>query len=437
MFDKPIKYYIISAQNPKRRLLLIFTILFMFGNTSSAQDVATATIEQCYQWAERNYPLVDQLDLIDRSTEFNIQNAAKSQLPQIGINGQFSYQSAVTEFPVKLPNIEVEPISKDQYKIYADIYQPVTSSPHIKSKKQAIEASAKIEKKQIEVELYRLRERINQLYFGILLIDSKSEQIQLLQDDINNATKKAESAVANGTATVSNVQLLQAESINAHQKHIELQAQRSAYVEMLSAFTAQSFSDKTLFSIPKFEMAKNEINRPEMALFDLQHQSLDLQQDQINNRIIPNLGLFLQGGYGRPALNFLQNEFQGYYIGGLRFNWNLSSLYNSKNDKQLISLGQQKIQNQKEVFLLNTAINLKQTSAEAQKYATLISSDEELIRLRESIKTTAEAQLENGLITALDYINYLNAENNARQGLATHRIQLLMTQYNQKTLTGN
>jgi outer membrane protein TolC len=156
----------------------------------------------------------------------------------------------------------------------------------------------------------------------------------------------------------------------------------------------------------------------------------------IDSRIKPKANLFFQGGYGRPGLNFLDNDFAFFYVTGLRLNWNFGSLYTRKNDKQLISIGKQAVDVQQETFLLNSNASLKQQQSEIEKLQELISKDQEIISLRNAVMEAARAQLDNAVITANDYLREVNAADQARQSLIGHQIQLLQAQINYQTISG-
>lgn len=401
-----------------------------------SQELGSIDIESCYEWARAQYPISKQMDILDQTAMYNIKNAAKGFLPQISIHGQASYQSEVTEIPVEVPNLSIPALSQDQYQVYAEIYQSLTNRSSIKLNQQQQLASAAIEKQQLDIELYQLKDRINQIYFGLLLIDNQIQQLDILQEDLDSTIEKTAAAITNGTAIENNQLLLEAEKVNTIQKIRENLANRAAFINMLALLTGQNIGANTQLEQP-VEKQYTIINRPELKLYELRQQLLILQDKTINQRLIPNIGLFLQAGYGRPALNFLNNDFNGYYVGGLRMNWNLSNLYTSRNDRQVLELSRQKIHTQKETFLLNTNLTLNQQSAEIQKYEELIQADQALIEIRTSIKNTAEDQLLNGLISALDYVSYINAESTARQNLALHQTQLLLAQYNLMNTAGN
>ena len=416
-------------------LVIHFTGLAQTNDIS--QEVQTMSIEDCYQWSRNNNPLIKQMDIIDKTTQFNLSNASNGNLPQIKLNGQATYQSDVTNLPIDIPNMEIPTIDKDQYKIYGEVYQPLTNFSNVNANKKIISGTGEIEKQQVEVNLYQLKERINQMYFGVLLINEKIEQYQIIQADLDNALAKVEAAIDNGTATITDKQLLQVEHISLAQQIEENKANQLAFLNMLSVLTGKKITKATVLAKPALTAIPTTINRPELHLFNLQNQTILLQEKLLSNSLLPNLGLFVQGGYGRPALNFLSNDFDFYYLGGIKFNWNISSLYGYKNSKKILTLSSNKIETQKEAFLLNTNLTQTQQSAEISKYQSLIQSDIEIIKIREEVLATANVQLSNGLITTLDYVKFLNDVNKARQVYLLHETQLLLAQFNLKTTTGN
>jgi outer membrane protein TolC len=419
----------------KTHIILLF--LFLHSAKGEAQTLKTLTIEECYALSKQNYPLIKQRDLILKSKEYSLQNATKGYLPQLAVNGQASYQSAVTQIPISLPGLNIPTLSKDQYKIYGEINQPLYDGGMIKYQKRSQEANAVVEDQKLEVELYKLKERVNQLFFGILLLDEQLKQAELVRNDIQNGIKKTEAAIANGTAFRTNADVLKAELLKINQRTTELKANRTAYAEMLGLYLNQKVDENTVLVKPSNIAVSQTIRRPELIVFENQSKNLAIQNDLLKAKNLPKFNLFVQGGYGRPALNVLSNKFESYYIGGIRLNWSLAGLYTLKKDKALIEIGRKNIDLQKELFLFNTSFTLKQQSAEVLKFLELLQSDEEIIVLRSGIKTTANTQLENGVISSNDYLKEVNAEDQARENKIVHEMQLLMAQYAQQTLTGD
>lgn len=415
----------------KTKLLLLLLI------ATGALQAQSLTIETCYTLAAENYPLVKQRELLTKSNEYTLQNLSKGYLPQLTLAGQATYQSEVTQVPISVPGMNVPVLSKDQYKFYGEVTQTLFDGGVIKQQKLTQQSNLQVEQQKLEVELYKIRERINQLFFGILLVDEQIRQTELLKQDIALGLKKTEAAIANGTAFRSSADVLKAELLNADQRTTELKAARIAYAEMLGLFINRQLDAGTALEKPKALVVSPEINRPEITLYDSQNKTIDAQYKMLTARNLPRLNLFFQAGYGRPALNMLSNDFEAYYIGGVRLNWSLSGLYTLKKDKSLLDLNRQTIAVQKETFLFNTHYTLRQQSAEVNKYSELLTSDNDIIALRTRVKQTASAQLENGVITSNDYLREVNAEDKARQNKIVHEIQMLMAQYAQQTTTGN
>lgn len=415
----------------KTKMLLLLLI------ATGALQAQSLTIETCYTLAAENYPLVKQRELLTKSNEYTLQNLSKGYLPQLTLAGQATYQSEVTQVPISVPGMNVPVLSKDQYKFYGEVTQTLFDGGVIKQQKLTQQSNLQVEQQKLEVELYKIRDRINQLFFGILLVDEQIRQTELLKQDIALGLKKTEAAIANGTAFRSSADVLKAELLNADQRTTELKAARIAYAEMLGLFINRQLDAGTALEKPKALVVSPDINRPEITLYDSQNKTIDAQYKMLTARNLPRLNLFVQGGYGRPALNMLSNDFEAYYIGGVRLNWSLSGLYTLKKDKSLLDLNRQTIAVQKETFLFNTHYTLRQQSAEVNKYSALLTSDNDIIALRTRVKQTASAQLENGVITSNDYLREVNAEDKARQNKIVHEIQMLMAQYAQQTTTGN
>lgn len=396
------------------------------------------SLDSCYVLARKNYPLLKQMALIEKTKEYSVANAAKGYLPQIAINGQASYQSDVTSVPIVIPNMSIPALSKDQYKLYADINQPLTDAFVISRQKELIRNNGIVEEQRLEVELYKLKERVNELFFGMLLIDAQLLQTELLKKDIGSGITRVSAAIANGTGLKSNGDLLNAELLKAEQRSIELKAVRKGFAEMLGVFVARPLNENTVLLSPvPLSGGATAINRPELKLADVQKRSLEIQNQLVTVKNVPRLNLFLQTGYGRPALNMLSNDIDFYYIGGLRLNWNISGYYTYKKDKQLLGISQDVLELQKETFLFNTGMVLKKQNTEIEKLNALLNTDDRIITLRGQVKATASAQLENGAITAIDYLSQVNAEDQARQNRLVHQVQLLMAQYTYQTTSGN
>ncbi|WP_312820626.1 TolC family protein [Kaistella carnis] len=407
-------------------LKYLFLLLFFSVNAQ------TLTLEECYDLAKQNYPLIKRHDLIAKTKEYNLQNAAKGWLPQIQIVGQATYQNDVIQFPIQLPNMTIEPLSKDQYKVYADVQQNIYDGGMIAHQKKMAIINSEIELQKTEVETDQLEMRINQIYFGILQTDEQLQQTELTKSDLSSGLKKAEAQLENGVIFRSNVDVLKAQIVNLEQKQLELQSTKKSFLQMLSLFINKNIDENTNLEKPEKNLIQDENRRAELKLFDLQKLGLERQKANINSKNLPKLGAFFQGGYGKPGFNMLKNEFDLFYIGGLRLNIPISGFYTRKNDLALVETQQQEIEVQKENFLFNLQFQTIQNNSDLDKIQQLINKDNEIIELRESIKKASLAQLENGVITTNDYLREVNELDRAKNQKIIHEIQYLLTQYNLK-----
>ena len=410
-------------------------IFLLFIGLINAQE--TITLEQCYQWSRENYPLIKKQELIKKAEQYTAENALKGWLPQVNITAQATYQNDVTQFPLKLPNMNVEPLSKDQYKVFADVSQTIYDGGNIRNQKNLAKIQSEVQNIQTEVELDKLKERINQLYFGILQTNKQWTQLQFTKLDIKEGIKKAEAQLKNGVIFRSNLDVLKAELVKIEQKEIELQAIKQNFVQMLSYFIKKNIDENTQLETPEKILLTKNNNRSELKLFDAQKQLLETQRKIINTKNTPKLGAFFQGGYGKPGFNMLKNEFDIFYIGGIRLNIPISGFYTQKNDLALLENQSQDIEIQRENFLFNQNFIEIQQRNDLEKIQNLIDKDNELIELRKNIKTASLAQLENGVINTNDYLREVTAEEQAILTKITHEIQYLLTQYNLKAQLNN
>jgi outer membrane protein TolC len=418
----------------KRVSLVVFIIL---GWVVFAQG--QLTLESCQEKARANFPLVRQFELIQRSTAYNLSNAGKGFLPQASIMARATYQSEVTQIPVNIPNFPIDPLSKDQYQVLAELNQVVWDGGMINSQKKLTEANAAIEVQQNEVELYQLRERVNQVFFGILLLDENLRQIEIFENELQTQHQRITAYIKNGLANATDLDVIQVEVLNTRQRKTELLETRSAYRQMLSALLGEDIQNDIHLEMPHsdFQAHSTAINRPEQRLFEAKQDLSLARNDMISAKNLPRLGVFLQGGYGKPGLNMLKNEFSPFYIGGVRLSWSLGGFYTQNNERQLIKIQNERIDIQKEGFLFTTRLEMTRQQGEVNKLQQLLINDHEIITLRNNIKKAAEVKLENGIISVSDLVREINAENLARQNKTLHEIQLIMAIHQLKWITNN
>ncbi len=416
------------------RMLVLTSVPFMAKSGTRGDSL---TLQQCYTLARQHAPQAQQQGLLQQSAIYTLENASRGYLPQVSIYGQATYQSEVTQVPINVPGQDIPVLSKDQYKLYGEVQQTLYDGGTIHQQRALTQTQTRVDQQGVEVSLYALEERINPLFFGILIIDRQLAQNALLQQDIQAALDKLEAAVRLGTALRSQVDVLRSELLQAGQQSVELRATRDGYIAMLTLFIGQPIAAHTVFVEPPVPTAAGTtLYRPELQQFRLQTAVFDVQEKSLAARIRPRVSLFFQGGLGRPALNMLSNEVRGYYLGGVRLQWQLSGWYTARNDAALLGIARKQLTVQEETFLLQTRVTQARQRTDVQKYATLLETDDAIIALRTSVKETAAAQLANGVMDAHDYLREVHAEDQARQARNLHAMQGLMAHYVLQTTTG-
>ena len=408
-----------------KRILLSFSLL-----VGATLVHAQLTLDECRRQAQANYPLVRQYGLIEKAREYDLSNAGKGYLPQFSLSGKATYQSEITRLPVEIPGIDVKTAPKDQYQVMLEVQQTLWDGGDIRSRKRLTRAASDVEMEKQNVDMYALNDRVNQLFFGILLLDEQLKQNQLLLDDLGRTHKQVSDYIANGIASQSDLDAVSVEQLNTKQRRVELETSRRAYLNMLSAFIGKEVSSETSLVKPPLEetgaVEGGLNNRPELRWFDAQGEQLRVQEATLNTRLMPRFGLFVQGAYGNPGLNMLKDEFDTYYIAGVRMSWNFGSLYTLKNDRRRIDNSRRRIESSRDVFLFNTRLEATRQDANVISMRRQMADDNEIIRLRENIRRAAEAKVENGTLTVTDMLREITNENLARQTKALHEVQLLM-----------
>lgn len=413
--------------------------LTLWAGSAASQNLQRLSLLQCYELARANYPLVERYGLIAQTEAYNVANAGKSRLPQLAVNARATYQSDVTTLPFDaerisavVPGFSIPALSKDQYQLTAELTQTLWDGGSVRSAKELAKAQAEAERKQTDSDLYALRERVNQVYFGCLLQDELLRQNSLLQKELKVNIDRVEAMIRNGVANASDRETLEVELLNVGQRRIELEAAREAYLAILGALVGQKVNDTAALLVPAMpgEPLPAEIRRPELAAFAAQDRLTQVQHNLVAAGLRPRIGLFVQGGYGRPGLDMLNDGFDFFYVAGVRFSWNFGKFYTLGNDRRKIETGRRMVDIQRETFLFNTSLQLIRQHSDIEKIRRLLDTDQEVVRLRTSIREAAGAKLENGVISVADLIREINAEDMAKQTSATRRIQLLAAIYN-------
>jgi outer membrane protein TolC len=420
-----------------KRTLLLLNLAFLSATAFTQESV---TLEMCYSKALETYPLARQNELLPQSHDIKIKNLNKNYMPQMNVNGQAHYQSDVTKTPIQnIPGINIPTVEKDWYKLSLDVSQTIYDGSNTSRQKDLEDISLEIDKQGLNIEFYKLKERINQVYFNVLLIKEKNKILELHRTTLIAKFKDVESGVRNGTLLSSNEDVLKAEIIKAEQAIAEAKISLKASLNMLNEFTGLAMNEETGFLLPDVSVNTNTYtnNLPEYFLFSLQQDKLTASKKLTGTSLIPRLSAFGQAGYGRPGYDMLNVNFDDFYMIGARLTWKPWDWNLSRKQKEVLDIQNEIILSQKETFDKNVKIDLANKIAEIRKAEELVTRDKELIELRERISKSVSSQLDNGVITSSQYLTEINAEASARLDLESHKILLVKAKLDYQAALGN
>jgi outer membrane protein TolC len=412
-------------------LVLLFSIHQLMGQE-------TVTLEQCQTWARENHPVLKQSGMYQQILALKNDNNSTSFLPQVTVNGQATYQSDVTKIALSMPGINIPTVDKDQYKFYLDLKQTIWDGGLSKAKALLNETENAGNQSQVEVELYQVKEKVNQFYFTSFLIQENLKILEKKTETLSERQKLLESAVKNGMVLAAELDQLLAEQIKTEQLVLELKSNREIVLSALAILTGkESQQMQNLALITEAIVPEKTLARPELDLFAKQNELLNANSELLKRMRYPKLFGFGQAGYGKPGLNMLNSKFDTYYLVGVGFNWNVLDWKNTSRQQQVLKLQQDIVQTRQENFVRNIDLATDQQNKQIGQLTQLLKSDQELIQVRERITKTSASKLENGTITTADYIQDLNAETTARLMLETHKIQLQEARIKLENIRGN
>ena len=397
------------------------------------------TLEECQRAAENNYPLIRQYGLIDKTTELTVDNIQKGWLPQVSALAQVTYQSDVISWPDQMKtmmtgmSIDMKGLRKDQYKIGVDVNQIIYDGGAMSSQKAIAREQGSVQKAQNDISMYQIRNRVNEMYFSLLLLN---EQIKLNNDLhklLEGNERKLTSMVNGGTAAKSDLQSVKAERLNAVQQATNLTSQKQMLQRILSAFCGMEVRDVRKPVVPYKGARKRSEHRPELTALDAQIGLLNAREKALDAAMKPKLGIFAQGYYGYPGLNMFEDMMSHNWslngIIGARLTWNIGALYTRKNDKAKLQYQRSLTESNREVFLFNNNLEQIQQNDNIERFRKLMAGDEEIISLRSAVRKSAESKLSHGIIEVTDLVREINAENAARVQMSVHEIEMLKEMY--------
>ncbi len=419
-----------------KRWVVIGLLGVLIGVPSWAQ-----TLEECQQLACDHYPEIRQYDLIRQSEQYDLSNAARSWLPQVSFAAQATWQNRVPEFPSALSGmldqagVSLRGLDKDQYKVALEVNQTIWDGGQSQADRRVIEATADEHRQATEVDLYAVKGRVNDLYFGILLLEERLGQTDLTIALLQSNLDKVRSLVTNGVAMQTDADAVEAELLSVQQQRVQIEASRESYRRMLELFIGQRLAER--LERPELVGAvSGESARPELAWIDAQQERLAAQELSVKSATRPRFGVFAQGYYGYPGLDYfagmVSTDWTWNALIGVKMSWNFGAYYTKKNRLSNLRVAKQQLDIQRDVFLFNTDLQVAEEQGNISRLRRALADDDRIVALRRSVREAAESKLRNGVIDTNDLLRKITDEASARSARSLREVELLKAIYELK-----
>ena len=392
------------------------------------------TWEECQKLAQENYPAIRQYGMVESLRDYTVDNAAKGWLPQVSV------QAGADAFTDILnPNAQMKQMGIDTKNYVASgsisVKQTLYDGGMTAASKDVARAQAEVQRRQLDVTMHEVSERVEQLFFGVLTIDEQLHQNGILQEDLSVSEATVRSLIRNGLANQSDLDAISVEQMKAEQQAESLSAMRKAYLRMLEVFIGKPAGSTSRLEKPAMTLAAAEgtwgLQRPEVALYASQKQLLYSQRKQLDAHLRPTVGFTGMGMLHTRVSDRVNN---GLLLGGISLSWNIGALYTRKNDLRKLQVQQQQADNLRETFLFNNRLQNEETEGSIQSLWKQWEKDARIVALRENIRQSNERKVKLGTETVNELIRSVNAVNMARQQQSLHELQLLQAIYHSRTI---
>ena len=400
------------------------------------------TLEHCQDLARENYPSIKKYGLLEKSLEIDLSDINKSWLPSISFYGQGSIQNITPSFPNALEDVlaqmgqEIKGLGKLQYKVGVDLSQSIWDGGVSKAKREMSKSQEEMLRASLEVELYAIRQKVENIYFAILLTQEQINQSRLTMELLNANLSLLQSMYKNGTAMRSDIDMVKAQALTLKQTITQAESNVISYKRLLGIYVGKDISNESLVTPIATLPSSLNSERPELQLFSSRLKTAETSRNLINTSLIPKIGLFAQAYYGYPGFDYFKSmmtrDLSFNILAGVKASWNIDSFYTKKNSLNKIDLDLNNIEIEREIFLFNSNLQTEKDLEAIEGLKKVMEDDEEIIKLRQNVRKAAESQLRNGIIDATALLSKITDENIARLTAKLHEIQYIQLIYNLK-----
>ena len=439
--------------------LTLLTLLILASSIAGTKAQETITLERVLSDTKAYYPYLQKEEVLESSLDNIEKTLWYAYIPQVSVSANVQYQTDVPSITIGMSEpesggdpvldqimgkmvgrIQIPEIPKLQYQTYAQVTQLLWSGNRVSAGAEMKRANIAQKSAEAKAGYEKAEDAVTELYFSLLMLDAQIKLQDNFLTEIARQKAKVENAQSAGVATQNDLDEIELRRLKAEGQRDELQESRASILRLIGIYTGKAYDpDQTVAEIPSVPLLGTDTTPAtgsRYAAGRMTHQVLDAQlrtakalYDASFADMLPTIGAFARGGYGRPGLNLFADKGQPYFIYGLTFTWNFGNFYNLGSKKLDLQNTRELVRIQREEFEINQRAKVEKLESEARRYETLIAKDEEIVSLQRQISDRATLQEENGTMTAPDRLEKLSALNAALQTRDVHKIQQLRALY--------
>lgn len=410
----------------------------------AASSVAADTLRlaQCYSAAEARFPLAERLEIADRIEHLETESVLARYRPSVTLDGQVAYHSTVPQLPFDIPGQPGPDIPRDQYKAALSVRQLIYDGGVGAAQRRLAESSTRLTAGEVDVALHDLKQRINNAFFGALLQDAALSSLEVLREEIEARREVLLAQAAAGLVDGGDVDVLEVELLNVDQRTAEATEKREGALDALEVLTGLELSSDVQLVVPDLAVepvsdVELRAGRPELRVFEAQRERLALQRELTGLKTRPSVSSFATAAYGRPAgRDIFETAMSPFYSAGLRVSWSVWTWNTAERDGQVLALQEEAVAAQEAAFLQSVRAAAAEAWGDVERLRKIAARDQQIVALRQRIAVRAAVRLEEGVITATDYVLEQHAARRAELDRARHRIELENAKVRYATILG-
>ena len=421
-----------------KRLLFAF-LIGLSGFLPALSIAQELSLKECFDLALLETPLAGQNALYEDLADAKVDRIGNAFMPQVSLNGQWSYQSDVFSLPFSPPGTDVPQIPKSQYQATVGIEQHIYDGGTVRQSKEITRRELSVNQKKTEVELYKVKEAVASLYFGILRTQEAEKNLETAKNTLLERKKEVDAGYNNGILLLSDKASFEKEILSLEQQLISIKVEKESLAAMLAAKLGQQLPAEIRLELPAYSFPgqTTEPNRPEIAYLDQQKMLLNESSKAAGTKMLPKLSAFARGGFGSPnPYNFFETDLSGFYIVGVRLYWPVLDWGSNKLERQELMIQGKLLENSKQDMLQQLENGAIQWQKKWEVSGSIAERDAEIVRLQQSIVDEYNLRLKGGTITSSEYITAIDQLTRAKTTARMHEIDRAWYEIQYLIITG-